>query len=100
MYFVDYNCNRVAIENPVGIMSTLYKKPDHYIQPWQFGHAETKKTCLWLKGLPKLEPTNVVEGRANRIHKMPPSKDRAILRSKTYHGIAVAMANQWGQGDG
>lgn len=86
----------VAIENPVCIMSTLYRKPDQVIQPWQFGHGETKATCLWLKGLPLLTPTDVVEGRENRIHRMPPSDDRWKLRSQTYTGIATAMADQWG----
>jgi hypothetical protein len=85
-----------AIENPIGIMSTHYRKPDQIIQPWQFGHGETKATCLWLNELPKLEPTNIVEGREQRIWKMPPSEDRAKLRSKTYDGIAQAMAQQWG----
>lgn len=87
---------RVAIENPVCIMSSLYRRPDQIIQPWMFGHGETKKTCLWLSGLPKLTPTNVVEGRADRIHKMPPSPDRWKLRSATYQGIADAIADQWG----
>lgn len=87
---------RIAVENPIGIMSTIYRKPDQIIQPWQFGHGETKATCLWLKGLPKLTPTNIVEGREARIHKMPPSKDRGLLRSITYQGIADAMAAQWG----
>jgi site-specific DNA-cytosine methylase len=87
---------RIAVENPIGIMSTLYRKPDQIIQPWQFGHGETKATCLWLKNLPKLEPTNIVDGREARIHKMPPSKDRGKLRSITYQGIADAMAEQWG----
>jgi len=77
-------------------MSSLYRKPDQIIQPWQFGHGETKKTCLWLKGLPKLIPTDIVNGRSDRIHKMPPSKDRSKLRSITYRGIAQAMAAQWG----
>lgn len=86
---------KVAIENPVGIMSTIYRKPDQIIQPWMFGHGETKATCLWLKGLPKLVPTNIVEGREQRVWKMPPSKDRAKLRSKTFPGIAEAIANQW-----
>lgn len=85
-----------AIENPVGIMSTHYRKPDQIIQPWQFGHGETKATCLWLNGLPKLEPTNIVSGREQRIWKLPPSEDRAKLRSKTFPGIAEAMADQWG----
>lgn len=84
-----------AIENPVGIMSTHYRKPDQIIQPWQFGHGETKATCLWLNGLPKLVPTNVVEGREARIHRMGPSPTRAADRSRTYPGIAAAMADQW-----
>lgn len=87
----------VAVENPVCIMSSLYRKPDQIIQPWQFGHGETKATCLWLKGLPQLTPTNIVEGREARIHMMPPSPDRGKLRSKTYDGIAQAMAEQWGK---
>lgn len=86
---------RVAIENPVGIMSRLYRKPDQIIQPWQFGHGETKATCLWLKGLPKLAPTNIVDGRAGNVWRMPPGPDRARLRSKTFEGIALAMAKQW-----
>jgi len=90
-------CPRIAIENPVGIMSRMWRKPDQIIQPWMFGHGETKATCLWLKGLPKLTPTDVVSGREQRIWKMPPSKERAKLRSKTYEGIAKAMANQWGK---
>ena len=90
------NIKRVAIENPIGIMSTKYRKPDQIIHPWQFGHGETKATCLWLKNLPKLQPTNIVEGRDQKIWKMPPSKDRSKLRSKTYIGIAKAMAEQWG----
>jgi hypothetical protein len=85
-----------AIENPIGIMSSVYRKPDQIIQPWQFGHGETKATCLWLYNLPKLKPTNIVEGREQRIWKMPPGKDRAKERSKTYEGIAKAMAEQWG----
>ena len=88
---------RIAIENPVSIISSRIRKPDQVIQPWQFGHGETKATCLWLKGLPKLTPTNIVEGREARIHKMPPSPDRWKLRSTTYKGIAAAMAQQWGQ---
>lgn len=77
-------------------MSGKYRKPEQIIQPWQFGHGETKKTCLWLKGLPKLTPTQIVEGREQRIWKMPPRKDRAKMRSKTFPGIAKAMAEQWG----
>jgi len=87
---------RKAIENPVCIMSSKWRKPDQIIQPWQFGHGETKATCLWLEGLPKLKPTNIVEGREQRIHKMPPSPDRWKLRSLTYPGIAAAFADQWG----
>ena len=86
---------RIAIENPVCIMSGLYRKPDQIIQPWEYGHGETKATCLWLKNLPLLQPTNIVEGREARIHKMPPSEDRWKLRSATYPGIASAMADQW-----
>lgn len=86
----------IAIENPVSIISTALRKPDQIIQPWQFGHGETKTTCLWLKGLPKLRPTNIVDGREARIHKMPPSEDRWKERSRTYAGIAAAMAAQWG----
>ncbi|MFT0547463.1 DNA cytosine methyltransferase [Allopusillimonas ginsengisoli] len=86
----------IGLENPVSIISTQIRKPDQIIQPWQFGHGETKTTCLWLKGLPLLVPTDVVDGRADRIHKMPPSPDRWKLRSTTYQGIADAMAAQWG----
>lgn len=86
---------KIAIENPVGIMSTHWRKPDQIIQPWQFGHGETKATCLWLKNLPLLTPTNIVEGREPRIHRMPPSPERSKLRSKTFPGIAKAMALQW-----
>ena len=88
---------KICIENPIGIMSTQHQKPDQIIQPWQFGHGETKATCLWLKGLPNLVPTNIVDGREARIHKMPPSPDRWKLRSITYQGIADAMAEQWGK---
>lgn len=86
----------IALENPVSIISTQIRKPDQIIQPWQFGHGETKATCLWLKNLPLLKPTNIVEGREHRIHNMPPSKDRGKERSRTFQGIADAMANQWG----
>lgn len=87
---------RIAIENPISIISSKIRKPDQIIQPYQFGHGETKATCLWLKGLPKLKPANIVEGRENRIHKMPPSEHRWKDRSRTFTGIADAMANQWG----
>lgn len=96
MEFVKADCDKIAIENPIGIMSTHYRKPDQIIQPWMFGHGETKATCLWLKNLPKLEPTNIVEGREQRIWKMPPGPERAKERSKTYEGIAKSMANTWG----
>ena len=86
---------RICLENPISIISTRIRKPDQIIQPWQFGHGETKSTCLWLKGLPKLTPTNVVEGREARVHRMPPGKNRWKERSRTYQGIAVAMADQW-----
>lgn len=87
---------KIAIENPVSVISSKIRKPDQIIQPWQFGHGETKATCLWLKNLPKLIPTNIVEGRENRIHKMPPSNERWKNRSRTFKGIANAMAKQWG----
>ena len=87
---------RIAIENPVCIMSTVWRKPDQIIQPWQFGHGETKATCLWLKGLPKLTPTQIVNGREARVHRMPPGPDRWKERSRTYQGVADAMAQQWG----
>lgn len=87
---------RIALENPVSIISSRIRKPDQIIHPWQFGHGETKATCLWLKGLPKLVPTNIVEGREARVHRMPPGPDRWKLRSKTYRGIADAMSVQWG----
>lgn len=96
MLFANASVPRIAIENPVSIMSTVYRKPDQIIQPWQFGHGETKATCLWLKNLPKLHPTSIVAGREARIHKMPPSADRSMNRSRTYQGIADAMAQQWG----
>jgi site-specific DNA-cytosine methylase len=96
MSLVNAPIPQIAIENPVGIMSSEYRKPDQIVQPWQFGHGETKSTCLWLKNLPKLEPTNIVGGREQRIWKMGPSPTRWKERSKTYSGIAQAMAQQWG----
>lgn len=96
MALANVEIPRIAIENPICIMSSQWRKPDQIIQPWQFGHGETKATCLWLKGLPNLKPTDIVSGRADRIHKMPPSPDRWKLRSATYQGIANAMAEQWG----
>lgn len=89
---------RIALENPIGVLSTrsTLGKPTQIIQPWQFGHGETKATCLWLKGLPRLVPTDVVEGREARVHRMPPGPNRWKERSRTYPGIAAAMAAQWG----
>lgn len=87
---------RICIENPISILSSVIRKPDQIIQPWMFGHGETKATCLWLKNLPNLFPTNIVEGREARIHKMPPGPDRWKERSRTFTGIAEAMAAQWG----
>jgi len=86
----------IALENPISIISSRIRKPDQIIQPWQFGHGETKATCLWLKNLPKLVPTNIVDGREPRVHRMAPSPDRWKERSRTYPGIASAMAEQWG----
>ncbi len=91
------NIPYIALENPVSIISSRIRKPEQVIQPWQFGHGETKATCLWLKGLPPLKPTSIVEGREQRIHKMPPSPDRWKERSRTFPGIAAAMADQWGK---
>lgn len=103
MQFVNANSPKIAIENPIGIMSRLYRKPDQIIQPWMFGHPESKATCLWLKGLPKLIPTNDVKkefdllpkNQQQKMHYLPPSPERGKLRSKTYEGIAIAIANQW-----
>lgn len=109
--FLKADCDRVAIENPVGIMSGPYvgrhfpdlavlyglpRQPAQIIHPWQFGHGETKATCLWLKGLPPLLPTKIVEGREQRVWKLSPGPGRAKERSKTFPGIAKAMAEQWG----
>lgn len=93
---LDAPISKIALENPVSIISSRVRKPDQIIQPWQFGHGETKATCLWLKGLPKLVPTNIVSGREARIHRMAPSPDRWKERSKTFTGIAEAMVEQWG----
>lgn len=87
---------KIAIENPVSIISSRIRKPDQVIQPFQYGHGETKATCLWLKNLPLLQPTQIVSGREARIHRMPPSADRWKERSRTYPGVAAAMAAQWG----
>ena len=93
---LDAPIERIALENPVSIISSRIRKPDQIIQPWQFGHGETKATCLWLKNLPLLTPTNVVDGRSDRIHKMPPGPNRWKERSRTYQGVALAFAEQWG----
>ena len=93
---LDAPIPKIALENPISIISTRIRKPDQIIQPWQFGHGETKKTCLWLKNLPLLKPTNIVEGREARVHKESPGPDRWKRRSITYQGIADAMADQWG----
>lgn len=94
--FFDAPIPKWCIENPVSVISTQIRKPDQIIQPWQFGHGETKATCLWLKNIPLLQPTNIVDGRDARIWKMSPSPERGKLRSVTYEGIAKAMASQWG----
>ena len=92
---MDAPVEKIAIENPISVISSKIRKPDQIIQPWQFGHGEVKATCLWLRGLPKLLPTKVVEGREARIHRMPPSEHRGKERSRTLLGIATAMAQQW-----
>lgn len=93
---MDAKIKRIAIENPISVISTRIRKPDQIIQPWMFGHGETKATCLWLKNLPLLKPTNIVPGRKNRVHLASPSPDRWKERSRTLQGIADAMAEQWG----
>jgi len=95
MALVNAPVEKICVENPVSIMSTRYRKPDQVIQPWQFGHGETKAICLWLKNLPVLRPTNIVKGRKPRVYYEPPSTERWKNRSRTYHGIAEAMAEQW-----
>ena len=92
---LDAPIERIALENPVSIISSRIRKPDQVIQPWQFGHGETKATCFWLKNLPKLAPTNIVDGREARIHRISPGPDRWKERSRTFLGIAQAMAAQW-----
>lgn len=93
---LDAPVPRIALENPISIISSRIRKPDQIIQPWQYGHGETKATCLWLKNLPPLRPTNIVEGREARVHRMSPGPDRWKERSRTYAGVAAAMADQWG----
>jgi site-specific DNA-cytosine methylase len=104
MIFANAECDKIAIENPVGVMSSVWKKPCQIVQPWMFGHPESKATCFWLKNLPNLRPTDNVKelfdalpkNKQQRLHYLPPSKERAALRSKTFIGIAKAMASQWG----
>ena len=93
---MDAPIARICVENPISVISTKIRKPDQIIQPWMFGHGETKATCLWLRGLPKLVPTNIVDGREARVHKMAPGPNRWRERSRTYTGIADAMAAHWG----
>ena len=92
---MDAPIEKIAIENPVSVISSRIRRPDQIIQPWQFGHGETKATCLWLKNLPLLTPTDIVSGREQRVHRMPPGPNRWRERSRTYRGIAAAMAEQW-----
>lgn len=96
MNLYNTQVEKIAIENPIGVMNTILRKPDQVLQPWMFGHGETKATCLWLINLPKLIPTNIVGGREQKLHRLPPTKNRSLLRSKTFPGIAKAMADQWG----
>jgi hypothetical protein len=93
---LDAPIARIALENPISVISSRIRKPDQIIQPWMFGHGETKATCLWLKGLPLLTPTDIVDGREAKVHRMPPGPNRWKERSRTYAGIAEAMATQWG----
>ena len=95
-FLMNSPIERWCIENPVSIISSAIRPPDQIIQPWEYGHGETKATCLWLKNLPKLRPTKCVEGREARIHMMPPGPDRWKERSRTFTGIAEAMGDQWG----
>lgn len=106
MWLWNLPIEKICIENPIGVMSTRFRKPDQVVQPWMFGHPETKATCFWLKGLPKLIPTHMKsdmfadkepEGREQRLHKLPPGPDRWKERSKTFQGIANAFADQWGK---
>ena len=99
-WMMDLPIPRIAIENPISRISSAIRKPDQIIQPWQFGHPETKATCLWLKNLPLLAPTNIVAGREPRVHHMSPGPERWRGRSRTLQGIANAMASQWGILDG
>jgi hypothetical protein len=96
-FLMDAPIEKICLENPISVISTHIRKPDQIIQPWMFGHPETKATCLWLKNLPKLVPTDIVEGRNARVHREPPGPDRWKNRSRTLQGIADAMAEQWGR---
>ena len=96
MSLAEADIPKICIENPVCIMSSIWRKPDQYIQPWEYGHGETKKTGLWLKNLPKLKPSNIVSGREQRVFRLPPGQNRWKERSRFYPGIAEAMADQWG----
>ena len=96
MALIEAPIDKIAVENPIGIMSTIYRKPDQIIQPWQFGHGETKATCLWLKNLQLLQPTDIVAGRSPRVHPESPGPERWKNRSRTYPGMAEAFADQWG----
>lgn len=100
MYCVRLPILRICIENPIGIMSTRYREPDQILQPWMFGHPETKATCLWMRGHSPLIPTNIVSGREARIHRMSPGPNRSKERSRSYSGISEAMADQWGMPTG
>lgn len=93
---LDAPIHRIALENPVSVISSRIRKPDQVIQPYEYGHGETKATCLWLKNLPLLKPTNIVDGREPRVHRMPPGPNRWKERSRTFEGIAQGMAEQWG----
>jgi len=93
---MDAPVPRICIENPISVISSRFRKPDQIVQPWMFGHGETKATCFWLKNLPRLTPTNIVDGRSARVHRMPPGPNRWRERSRTFEGIAAAMADQWG----
>ena len=93
---MDAHIDRWCIENPVSVISSAIRPPDQIIQPWEHGHGEVKSTCFWLKNLPKLKPSNCVEGREPKVHMMPPGPDRWKLRSTTYEGVALAMGQQWG----
>lgn len=97
MRLIQADCPHIAVENPISIMSTRFRRADQIIQPWQFGYGETKATCLWLNNLPKLQPTNIVPGRNPRVHYASPGPERWKERSRTLPGIAEAMAEQWGK---